>query len=120
MAIEKGDLFHEPLRAGPVVAVQERKILTARQPDARVPCLGNALIYLIAHQTNLRVTIGSYDLLAPLGGAVVNTKQFEGGKGLGQYTIDRVTDVLLPIVDWNYHSHFGRLTHNKDLCACGL
>ena len=58
MVIKKGGLLSEPLGIRPIVAVQKRQILTARELNTLIAGRRYTEIGIVTHQANAGIAIG--------------------------------------------------------------
>jgi hypothetical protein len=58
MVIKKGGLLGKPLGMRPIVTVQKRQILTARELNTFIAGRRHTEIGIVTHQANARIAIG--------------------------------------------------------------
>ena len=58
MVIKKGGLLSKPLGIRPIVTVQKRQILTARELNPLIAGRRHTEIGIVTHQANARIAVG--------------------------------------------------------------
>src|SRR5262245_47162919 len=104
MVIKKGGLLGKSLGICPIVAVQKRQILTARELNTFIAGRRHTEIGIVTHQANARIAIGSDNVYASVDRSVVDNEQFKVRKCLRQHAVNRLVQVLFPIINRNYDS----------------
>ena len=120
MVIKKGGLLGKPLGMRPIVTVQKRQILTARELNTFIAGRRHTEIGIITRQANARIAIRQDNVYASVDRSVIDNEQFEIRKCLRQYAVDRDTHVLFPIINGNYDSDFRESSHGKDPAFAAL
>jgi hypothetical protein len=89
------------LRQPCIVRIQERDVPAGALLYATIPRNGNAAVLLT--DVSRRRTEPRYHRFRLIGGAIVNDHHFDIVKGLGQYAIDGIADVLGSVVRGYYY-----------------